>query len=171
MMKNSRPAIYLTLLLAVISALGASATERGEKTLGLRGGFNTRNESAVAGVYFQYAFSHHFRLAPNVDYVFRNKGTDALSVNINAQFPINLEATKRFDIYPLAGVNYTSRNHRLNNSDGTDTSSRTSNIGLNTGLGAEFLCTPSLKVCVEGKFTLVKRYSSGVFTVGIGYVF
>ena len=151
--------------------IAAGAAERGEETLGLRAGFNGRNSSAVAGVMFQYAFSSRFRLAPNIDYVFRHKATDAYSMSINAHFPINFGSYKRFDIYPLAGVNFISWNHRLNDTDGLDTSSRTSRLGLNIGGGAEFYCTSSLKICVEGKFNWVRHFNSGVVNLGIGYVF
>ena len=43
-------------LMLTLPAFTMSAHCRGEKSLGLRGGYNTRNESAVAGLYFQYAF-------------------------------------------------------------------------------------------------------------------
>ncbi|MBD5185986.1 MAG: porin family protein [Bacteroides sp.] len=163
--------LCVCLLMALITAVTAGGVERGEKTLGLRGGYNTRNESGVAGVYFQYAFSRHVRLAPNVDYVFRNKGTDAYSCNINVHFPLYFGSSTRFDLYPLAGVNFISWNHRLNNSDGIDTSSRVSRLGLNAGAGAEYYCTPTLKLCVEAKCNFVEANTSGVFSIGIGYVF
>ena len=35
----------------------------------------------------------------------------------------------------------------------------------------EYYCTQSLKISIEGKFSLVKSYNSGVFNIGIGYVF
>lgn len=158
-------------ILLIASSPQAAALGRGEKSLGLRGGYNTRNESAVTGLYFQYSFSRHFRLAPNVDYVFRHNGTDAYSANINTHFPIAFDRNERFGMYPFTGVNFISWNHRLNNVDGQDASSRVSRLGLNFGVGLEFYCTKSLKIHAEGKFNLVKAYSSGVFNIGIGYVF
>lgn len=161
----------ILILLAIVSAMPAYAFGRGEKSLGLRAGYNTRNESPVTGLYFQYAFSRHFRLAPNIDYVYRHHGTDAYSANVNAQFPIIYDHNDRFGVYPFTGVNFISWNHRLNNTDGQETSSRVSRLGLNFGVGVEFYCTKSLKIHAEGKFNLVESYSSGVFTIGIGYVF
>lgn len=170
-MRLSGKSRFLLAAVAAMTFIAAGAVERGEKTLGLRAGFNGRNSSGLAGVMFQYAFSSRFRLAPNVDYVFRHKSTDAYSVSVNAHFPINFGSYKRFDIYPLAGVNFISWNHRLNDTDGHDTSSRTSHMGLNIGGGMEFYCTPSLKICAEGKFNWVTNYNSGVVNLGIGYVF
>ena len=158
-------------MMLTLPAFTMSAHGRGEKSLGLRGGYNTRNESAVAVLYFQYAFSRHFRLAPNVDYVFRNDGTDAYSANINTHFPIAFDRNERFAVYPFTGVNFISWNHRINNIDGQQTSSRTSRLGPNFGVGMEYYCTQSLKISIEGKFSLVKSYNSGVFNIGIGYVF
>lgn len=159
-------------MIALAAALALPVTtSAGEKSLGLRAGYNTRNESGVAGLYFQYAFSRHFRLAPNADYVFRNHGTDAFSFNINAQFPIAFDANERWAIYPLTGLNVISWNHRLNNTDGTHTGSRLTRLGLNAGVGLEYKVTRSLKLHAEGKFSLVRSYSSGVFNLGIGYVF
>ena len=86
-----RVALTLTLLIAI----AASATQRSEKTLGLAGGFNTANDGAVAGVFFQYSFSSHFRLAPSADYVFRHRGIDGLHVNLNCQFPIGVGSVRR----------------------------------------------------------------------------
>jgi len=149
---------------------GVSASERGEKTLGLRAGYNTCNESAVAGIFFQYTFSKHFRLAPNADYIFRHWGADGFSFNINGQFPIGL-SSRRFDIYPLAGVSFLSMSSHSIDDDSNDVTTRTSRLGLNFGGGAEFYCTRSLKVYAEGKFNWVRHFNSGVFTVGIGYVF
>ena len=98
----------VALTLALLIAIAASATQRGEKSLGLAGGFNTANDGAVAGVFFQYSFSGHFRLAPSADYVFRHRGIDGLHVNLNCQFPIGV-GSGRFDVYPLVGLNLSSR--------------------------------------------------------------
>ncbi len=160
--------VMVMICVAVPGALGAA---KGEKALGLRAGYNGRNTSGLAGIMFQYAFSSHFRIAPNADYVFRHDGTDAFSVSINTHYPLYFGSYRRFDVYPLAGVNFISWNHRINNSDGIDTSSRTSDLGLNIGGGMEFYCTPTLKICFEGKFNWVKNYNSGVFNLGIAYVF
>lgn len=149
----------------------AFAASAGEKTVGLRGGYNTRAEAPVAGLFFQYRFSEHFGVSPNVDYYFRHEGTDALSVNINAHAPFRLSGAGKFAVYPLGGVNYTSWNYHDDNAAHNDASSRVSRLGLNLGGGLEFKASPTLKLSFEAKSTLIKEYSSGTFTLSIGYVF
>lgn len=161
----------------VIAAAAASAltiptiTQAGEKTVGIRAGYNTRATTAVAGVVFQYRFSRYFRLSPNVDYYFRHDGADALSLNANAHFPVASGVGGRLVFYPLAGLNYTSWNYHLDDEINDDASTRVSRLGLNGGAGLEFYATPSLKLSLEAKATFIKQYSSGTFSLSIGYVF
>lgn len=156
--------------IALMSPLNAAA-QHGEKTVGLRAGYSTRNESAIAGIYFQYRFSRYFRIAPNIDYIFRHRGTDAFSFNGNAHFPIALLPSK-VNIYPLVGINYTSWNQRISGLDETDdVTTRSGKFGLNIGGGVEWYASPTLKLLFEGKFCWVNKYDTGALTLGIGYVF
>lgn len=157
-------------IMAALSTPFDVSAQRGEKTLGIRAGYNTRNESAMTGIYFQYRFSKHFRIAPNADYIFRHHGTDALSVNGNVHFPFAL--SPRWNIYPLAGINFTMWNHRSENLENTDdVSTRSNKFGLNAGGGLEWYATPTLKIMLEGKYCWVKDFDTGAITLGIGYVF
>ena len=158
----------LFLSLCMATAVPAAATVRGEKAAGVRAGYNTRNASAVAGIWFQYSFSSHFRLSPNADYVFRNDDTDGFSFNINAHFPI--KTGSRFNVYPLAGLSYVSMTHH-DKQPTEDVTTRTNKLGLNIGGGAEYYFTRSLKVYLEGKFNWVSHFNSGVFAAGIGFIF
>ncbi len=151
----------------LIAALPAAGIERGEKSVGLRAGYTTSNRSGVAGLYFQYAFSSRFRLAPDVDYSFRNDGHDAFSINLNGHFPLTAPSS-RLTAYPLAGLNYTTWNYR--EPDNNDVSARTDRLGLNAGAGVDYLVTPTLKLGADAKFRWTRDYNSGVFTVSIGYV-
>lgn len=166
---SSLIAIFLFAIAALVPT--DAVAQKGEKTVGLRAGYSTRNESAIAGVYFQYRFSRYFRLAPNIDYIFRHRGTDAFSFNGNAHFPISL-VPQRLNIYPLAGINYTSWNMRIEGLDETDdVTTRAGKFGINIGGGLEWYATPTLKVLFEGKFCWVNKYDTGALTLGIGYVF
>lgn len=153
-----------------LSFIPAAATVRGEKSVGLKAGYCTRNESAVAGAYFQYAFSSHFRLSPNIDYVFRNKGCDAFAFGLTAQFPIGVTGS-RFDMYPLAGVSYSIWNHQSHSEVADDVSTRVNRFGIDVGMGVEYKFASALKIFAQGRFNWVKDYNSGIFVVGIGYVF
>lgn len=162
----------IPIVFAIAAALFIGGTaSAGEKTVGLRAGYNTRCETAVAGVFFQYRFSSHVGIAPNVDYYFRHNNADALSMNVNMHFPFSTSITGRTAFYPLAGLNYTSWNYHPDASMTDDVSTRVSRMGINLGGGFEYYATPTLKLSVECKATLIKQYSSGTFNLSIGYVF
>ncbi|MEF2643500.1 MAG: outer membrane beta-barrel protein [Paramuribaculum sp.] len=169
----------ITLMVTFASPDASAQSWRGQKSVGLRGGFTTRNTTATAGLYFSYRFTEHFRFAPKVDYAFRHKGIDAFSFNFDTEMPIALDGTTgRVNFYPIAGLNYstfTSHNDEGpveeldENND--DSSQRTSRFGLNFGAGIEYFATPTLRLAFESKFLLMKQYSGGWFNVSIGYVF
>lgn len=167
--------IFTGLTFAIISLVSVSqpicAAERGEKSLGLRGGYVTRNESALAGLYFQYNFTDFFRLSPNIDYVFRHHDEDALDLNLNAHFLFKVGTSGRFNMYPLVGVNYTSWNLHYQDENSDDVTTRDSRLSLNIGGGMEYYVTSTLKLNLEGKFQWAKHFNTGMFSVGIGYVF
>ncbi len=162
--------IIIVIVAAMALALPLSATS-GEKTVGLRAGYNTRGETAVAGVMFQYRFSDHFRLSPNIDYYFRHNGVDGLSFDVNAHFPLSIAKNGRFNCYPLAGVNFTSWDYHFIDDNNDDISNRETRLGLNVGAGLEYYATPTLKLSFEAKASILKQYSSGTFNLSIGYVF
>ncbi|MDE6346061.1 MAG: porin family protein [Muribaculaceae bacterium] len=162
------------------ASLAIPSVSARENSMGIRVGFNTRNSSPAAGLWFQHEFAPHFRLAPNIDYIFRRNDTDALSINCNGQFPIHFGGSGAFVFYPLAGLNYTSWNYHHNDdpdisdssSDGNgDVTSRKNRFGFNAGAGLEYRVSPTLKLALEAKGTLVKSYSSATVTLSIGYVF
>lgn len=163
--------LHFATAIAALAFMLPLTVSAGEKTVGLRAGYNTRAEAPAAGIFFQYHFSNHFGIAPNVDYYFRHNGTDALSLNANAHFPFALTPTNRASFYPLAGLNYTSWNYHHDDKVNDDVTTRVSRLGLNAGAGFEFRATPTLKLSVEAKATFIKQYSSGTFSVSIGYIF
>lgn len=154
------------------SAIGAN----GEKTVGVLTGYNTRNESAVAGLFLQYRVKRLVRIAPDVSYVFKHHNTDGLAINLNVHMPLSVIPSGRVNLYPLAGLNYTSWSYHPKGTkpaiiDGDDVTERVSKFGLNVGVGLDIYATDNLKLFIEGKYVGVKNYSSGVITVGIGYRF
>lgn len=166
-------------LLAVIASLYISApamAESGEKSVGLRAGYTSTHNAPVAGLYFQYRFSEHFRLSPSIDYSFRHNHTDAYALNINVDVPFALGKNSPVNIYPLAGVNFTSWNvHNPATRDGEDitddSSTRSNRIGFNVGAGVEYYATSTLKFALEGKYGYIKHFDGAFVTLSIGYVF
>lgn len=174
--------IFIAFTLFCMALPTSSYAQKGEKSVGLRGGFTTRNTTASAGLYFSYRFSEYFRLSPKVDYAFRHNGVDGFSFNFDCESPIALgNAEKNVNFYPILGLNYsTMTSHtaiaelesKNNNSDITDDSSqRTNRFGLNVGAGIEYFATPTLRLAFESKCLLVKNYTGGWFNISIGYVF
>lgn len=164
-------AAAIAALCASACPAGASAEGRGTKSAGVRAGYITHNESAVAGIYFQYSFSRHFRLSPTADYVFRHNDTDAFILNVDAQFPFDF-SDGRWAVYPFAGLSYANWTRRHNvEEQRLKESVRTSDFGVNAGAGIEWRLTTSLKMMAEAKYGLVKDHEGGVFTIGLGYVF
>lgn len=151
----------------------------GEKSVGLRGGFTSRNTTATAGLYFSYRFSEHFRFAPKMDYAFQHHGTDAFAFNFDTEYPIMLDRGRgRVNFYPIAGLNYsTFTSHsavediETLSDDSDDSSQRTNDFGLNLGAGIEYFATPTLRLYFESKCLLIRHFTGAWLTVGIGYRF
>ena len=154
------------------------ASQRGEKTFGIRTGYVSRNKSADLGLYFQYTFSKYFRLQPAVDLVFRHEDRDAFTVDINGQVPIDFSSDK-FSLYPYAGINYSSwnRHHVLISEEPapdvftSEESSRSNYFGVNLGAGFDLRLSSTLKLSLEAGYTFVKSNSGVRILAGIGYVF
>lgn len=170
-----------TVIIALIFAcLPADALAwRGEKSVGLRGGFTSKNTTATAGLYFSYRFSEHFRFAPKFDYAFQHHGTDAFAFNFDTEYPIALDKGEgKVNFYPIAGLNYsTFTSHtavediETRTDDSDDSSQRTNHFGLNLGAGIEYFATPTLRLSLESKCLLIKQFTGAWLTVGIGYRF
>lgn len=91
---------------AICTIIPASAQRRGEMTLGVNGGYATHNDGGYANLYFQYTPVEHIRLAPEIGYVFRNKGKSAFNMAVDVQFPFRL--AKGIAVYPLTGLVFNS---------------------------------------------------------------
>lgn len=162
-------AIVLFLLIAVSAAGALAQNERGKKSFGLKVGYITENKSATGGLVLHYCFARHVRIAPQIGVVFRNHNEDALTVDADMQFPFDF-AGGRADVYPLAGLAFNSWTLRSAAND-KDVNTHYNRLGLNLGAGVSFLCTPSLKVRLEGRYTFVKDFSNTQISAGIAYIF
>ncbi len=171
MRKNIIAAIACAL--ATISAAlcpDAAHARRGEASVGVVGGYTTKNDSPLAGIFFQYSFSDHFRIAPDLGCVFRNKGLDNLFFDANVHFPFAIAG--RTELYPLAGFSYTSWDrHYISDADLDDVSTRVGRVGLNLGAGIDVRATRTLRLRFEAVYTLNDGYSTFSPVIGIGYTF
>lgn len=149
-----------------VAALASSAqVHRGQKSVGLRGGYVTRNHSGMVGLGLTYALSSRVRLAPAVGYAYKHQGEDAFLFSLDAQYIVPLSS--RVSVYPLAGVEFSSWNYPGTN----DTSQRTTRLGMDVGAGAEYYATPSLRLSLEARYDWVRRFDTGLFMAGISFVF
>lgn len=154
--------------------LPCMAHAAGEKSVGVTGGYLTRTESPVAGLYFRYRAARLLRIAPDVTYIFKHNNTDGLAINVNLQMPLSVIPSGRLNFYPMVGVNYTSWSMHPDlavNPDRDDVTTRVNRLGLNAGAGIDVRVTSTLTLFVEGKYTGVRHYSTGTVTAGIGYRF
>lgn len=147
--------------MALMLVPAAGFAQRGEKVVGIAGGYATHNDGGYANVYFQYGFADHVRIAPEVGYVFRNDGKSAFEASVDMHFPFRL--ARGFNIYPLAGVTFNSWNKEHH-----DTLNR---AGFDFGAGFDIYLTSYLKLTLQGKYSLMNDTSGGFFDMGIGYVF
>lgn len=154
--------IVLGLLCAGAFLVPAQAqAQRGEKSLGVIGGFSTYNNGGYMGVDFQYTIVDHVRLAPDIAYSFRNEGKSAFILDVDVHFPFKL--AKGFDIYPLVGFAFNNWSYA-----GGGSASR---AGGNFGAGLDFYLTSNLKLSLQGKYSVMNDTSGGFIGLGIGYVF
>lgn len=168
---RSLAAMACLLLIPTLFAPEASAGGRGEKSFGPRIGYVSRNDAVAGGLVFQYSFSHKLRIAPEIDIVFRNKDMDAIGVGCNVQFPLNL-GSERLTLYPFVGPEYMSWNlHDIDEQEEKDVTTHMNRLGANIGAGFELRCTSSLKLSIEGRYTVMKNYSTGAVFAGIAFVF
>ena len=156
----------------VLTAAQPAAAElrRGEKSFGPKVGYVSRNRSVAAGLQFEYAFSRHVRIAPDVNIAFRNNDTDALAIGIDVHFPFSLATADRVAVYPLAGASYTSWSfHGVE--EEKDVTTHANRFGVDAGAGVEFRVTSSIKLSAEGKYIFMKDYGTAFVTARIAYVF
>ena len=165
--------------LSAIAAQDMSAQlTKGSKSFGVKTGYATLNHTATAGIELHYAFSEHFVLAPNIDYVFRNEGLDGLLFNLDYHGPWELGNSGKWYFYHILGLNYASWSTHSKigpNDEGRheddDVTTRFNRFGLNFGAGFAYYVTPTLKLSLQGKFNWIKDHNTGLFNLGISYVF
>ena len=171
---NKRGAIAL-IIFAVISIFGcteaAAQYNRGDKSFGVRGGFETRNTSGVAGASFEYTLSRHLRLSPEFDIIFRHKNRDGGSFALYVDFPFQF-CNDRGAFYPIAGIAY--RSWAFHNKDYDtmkDVTTRRNVFGLNLGCGAETMVSSTCKISLEAVYALQRHYPGVQILAGVSFVF
>lgn len=161
-MKKTRSILLSLGLLAGLFAFApTSSAQTGNMTLGVAGGFASHNNGGYVDMYFQYQFAPHFRLAPEIGYVFRNEGKSAFEMSVDLQFPFRI--ARGFGVYPLVGFTYNNWSYV-----GGGHASR---AGADFGAGFDINLTSNLKLNLQGKYSAMNDTGGAFFNMGIGYVF
>lgn len=146
----------LSIILSVV-ALGAYA-QKGEMAASLQ--FTVGAGQGLAnpglGAKFSYSITDPWRLAASFDYGFKNKGTAAWDVNVDAHYRFFFG--RGFSAYPMAGFTVLGYSNSFVN---------TTCVGMNLGGGAEYDINESWAVFTELKGQLVSNHGSR-FVWGIG---
>lgn len=154
-------AVIMAIVACVMASAAPACAQKGEKTLGIAGGFASYNTGGFAEVYFQYSFTDHVRIAPEVGYIFRNEGKSGFAGSIDMHFPFRV--ARGFKLYPLAGITF--NNWGYKNGDSA------SRGGLDFGGGLDLYFTSQLKMTVQGKYSFMKDTGGAFASIGLGYVF
>lgn len=162
-MKGNKALMFslLTASSLMTTAPASAQSVRGEKTLGITGGYASYNHSGYAGVYFQYSFARHVRIATEVDYAIRNDHRSGLAISCDMHFPFRV--ARGINVYPLAGLTF---NNWTYSGDGSS-----SRIGGEAGAGFDFYLTQNLKLTFQGKYSFMNDTSGAFAGIGVGYVF
>ena len=161
-MKSIRNSLSgLLLLLAFLVPLCAHAGDRGRMSLGLAAGYASYNDGGYLTVNYQYSFADHFRIAPDLGYVFRNEGKSAFILDVDMHFPFRV--AKGFALYPLAGLTLNNWDYKY---DGHAT-----RFGGNIGAGMELNITNYFKISLQGKYSFMKDTGGAFVGLGLHYCF
>ena len=153
--------ITLSLALGLISVPNVSASSVGEKTLGIAGGYASHNDGGYANMFFQYTFAPHVRLAPEIGYIFSNDDKSAFECSVDVHFPFRV--ARAFNLYPLTGLTLNSWTYKHGG--------HCTHAGFDFGAGFDLYMTSSLKLTIQGKYSLMNDTSGAFIQMGIGYVF
>ena len=143
--------LIFALCFALVSICGMARNE-GDMAVGAQIGVNPVLNDDVSvtnfgfGLKFQYNIADPVRLEGAFDYLFRDKGVDAITLAVNAHYLVDLG--NNFTFYPVVGLGYG-----------------------NIGVGAEYDVNSAISLGLEFKYRYMKDFSALPITFGITYHF
>ena len=154
-------AIGAVAMLSVANPMATQASDRGQMSLGLNGGYAGYNQSGCLTLDYQYSFANHVRIAPDVGFVFRNEEKSGFLIDVDMHFPFRV--ARGFTLYPLAGATFNSWNYIGGG--------HVNRFGANLGGGIELRITRYFKLKLQAKYSFMSD-TDGVFVgLGVSYVF
>ncbi|MCM1336954.1 MAG: hypothetical protein NC187_07065 [Candidatus Amulumruptor caecigallinarius] len=163
----------LAVIVALVASLtGALSTDaQNNTTIGLGGGYISRNESGYAGIYLRHQFSRIVALQPQVDFAIRNRDKDAYIITVDAHLSVPLR-TERWNVYGIAGAGFSSWNDPHTYADGKLVDrARHGALCADLGAGAALNVTPTLRLALEARANLAAARSCALVGLSIGYNF
>lgn len=176
---------------AALIGLCASAQEKGDMAVGVNLGVAPCLESVASvtnfgiGAKFQYNVTDPIRLEAALDYGFKSKGVDAMTLGINAHYLFNV--ADKFIVYPIVGLGYAhcgATASGIPNMDEDDwphgdiddygTKSESGSINrfyFNIGVGGQYDINDKLAVNLELKYQYIKDFNRLPISVGVAYKF
>lgn len=163
-MKGKIIALAIGILAAIMVPQHAMAFGKGEKSVGVMGGYASYNESGYLSANFQWEFAKHFRLAPEVGVAFENHGRSGFMLSCDMHFPFQI--LRGIGVYPLVGL--TMNNWRYNHHHESSYATR---VGADFGAGIDIYFTRFLKMTLQGKYSWMADTGGGFVGLGFSYVF
>lgn len=175
---------------AALIGLCASAQEKGDMAVGVNLGVAPCLESGASvtnfgiGAKFQYNVTDPIRLEAALDYGFKSKGVDAMTLGVNAHYLFNV--ADKFIVYPIVGLGYAhcgatasgipdmDEDDWMHGDMHYDTKSESGSINrfyFNIGVGGQYDINDKLAVNLELKYQYIKDFNRLPISVGVAYKF
>lgn len=150
-------------IMAIASSISAHA-EQCKVSAAAQFLYASKHSMAGLGVQVQVEPATNFRLAPELNYYFKNDGLSALNASLNLHYVIH--TSNVFALYPLVGFTY--GHYKMDHHMGDSTKDR---CGANVGLGAQYRIQDRLHFFTEARFQIMKDYNQSVTVLGLKYTF
>lgn len=181
---------------AALLGLSASAQEKGDMAVGLNLGVAPSLESGAKvtnfdlGAKFQYNVTNPIRVEAALDYGFKNKGVDVLTIGVNAHYIFKV--ADKISVYPLVGIGYAhcgvkatgipdmgkidwggliSGDADIDDIGTKSESGSADKFYFNVGAGAEYALNEKLSVGLEIKYQYIKDFSRLPISLSASYKF
>lgn len=170
--------LILALCFALVSLCGMARTE-GEMAIGAEiGVYPVLNDGVDVtnfgfGLKFQYNVTDPVRIEGAFDYLFRDKGVDAITIALNTHYLIDVN--RNFAVYPIIGMGYGNIGglaYEIDYGHGMKVESKSlSRFLFNIGIGGEYAVSPAVSLGMEFKYRYMKDFGALPITLGVTYHF
>lgn len=154
--------LLLSLLMTVFGV--SMFAQQGTMAVGVNLSYPMEFKTIGIGARLNYSFTDQIRISPSFNYYLETDGFSAWDINADLHYLFNLGET--INVYPLAGVHYTTTSV-----DWLGISTSGSEFGFNLGGGLGYNLTESLNLGLELKYSIIKDYNQIVPMIYLTYKF